>query len=120
MPSLLVMGTVTFVSASMLLNVVIVWQYLMSPRLQNSPLVVNLSKAEAGEEPNSFSASTTFTPESRINYDKFSSLCLNATTERLEFSDTNGTVMQRNKIKEVMILPFRVKETVIVIMIFYL
>jgi len=105
MHSLLVMGIVAFVSALMLL--------IMSLRLQNSPLVMNLSKAEAGEEPNSFSASTTFTPESRINYDIFSTLCLNTTTERLQFTDTNGTVMQRNKVKEVMILPFRVKEIVL-------
>jgi hypothetical protein len=113
MPSLPVLGIVAFVSALKLLIVVIVWPYPMSPRLQNSPLLVNLSKAEAEEEPNSFSASTTFTPESRINYDIFSTLCLNTTTERLQFIDTNGTVMQRNKIKEVMILPFRVKEIVL-------
>jgi len=75
--------------------------------------VVTLSKAEAGEEPNSFTASSTFTPESRINYDIFSTLCLNTTTERLQFSDNNGTVIQRDKIKEVMILPFRVKEIVL-------
>jgi hypothetical protein len=104
------MGIVAFVSALELLMVVIVWQCPISPRLQNSPRVVNLSKAEAGEEPNSFSASTTFTPESRINYDIFSTLYLNTTTERLQFSDTNGTVMQCEKIKEVMILPFLVKE----------
>jgi len=113
MPSLLVMGIVAFVSALMLLIVVRVGQYPMLSRLQNSALVVNLSKAEAGEEPNSISASTTFTPESRINYDLFSTLCLNTTTERLQFSDTNGTVMQRDKIKEVMILPFRVKEILV-------
>lgn len=107
------MEIVAFVSALLLLIIVIVWQYPMSPRLQNSPLVVNLSKAEAGEEPNSISASTTFTPESRINYDIFSTLCLNTTTERLQFSDTNGTVMQRNKVKEVMIPPFSVKEIVL-------
>ena len=112
-PSLLVMEIVAFVGSLMLLIIIIVWQYPVSPRLQNCPLVVNLSKAEAGEEPNSFSTSTTFTPESRINYDIFSTIRLNTTTERLQFSDTNGTVMQRNKIKEVMILPFRVKEVVL-------
>jgi len=85
----------------------------MIPRPQNSPLVVNLSKAEAGEEPNNFSASTTFTPESRINYDTFSTLRLNTTTKRLQRSGTKRTVMRRNKIKKVMILPFRVKEIVL-------
>jgi hypothetical protein len=113
MPSLLMMGIFAYMSALVLLNVVIVWQCPTSPRLQNTTLVVNLSKAEAGEESNNFSASTTFTPESRINCDIFSTLCQNTTTEKLQFSDTNGTVMQCNKIKEVMILPFRVKEIVL-------
>jgi hypothetical protein len=113
MPSVLVKRTVAFVSVLTLSIIVVVRQYPLPPILQNSPLVVNLSKAEAGEEPNSFSASTTFTPESNINYDIFSTLCLNTTTEGLQFIDTNGTVMQRNKIKEVMILPLRVKEIVL-------
>lgn len=81
----------------------------MSPRLQNSPLLVNLSMAEAAEEPDSFSASTTFTPESRINYDILTTVGLNTTTERLQFSETNGTLTQRNKIQEVMILLCKVR-----------
>jgi len=113
MPALLVMGIVAFTSVIMLLDVIIVGQYPMSSRLQNSPLVVNLSKAEAGEETNNFSASTTFTPESRINYHIFSTLQLNTTTKRLQFSVTKRTVKQRIKIKKVMILPFRVKEIVL-------
>jgi len=113
MSSLLVMGIVTCMSVLMLLDIIIVGQYPTSPRLQNSPLVVNLSKAEAGEEPSNFSASTTVTPKSRINFDIFSILRLNTKTETLRFIDTNGTVKQRNKIKKVMILPFRVKEIVL-------
>lgn len=109
MPSSLLMGIVALVSTSLLLIITIVLLYLMSPRLQNSPLMVNLSMAEAAEEPDSFSAGTTFTPESRINYDILTTLCLNTTTERLQFSESNGTLMQRNKVQEVMILLCRVK-----------
>jgi hypothetical protein len=108
MPSSVVMGIASFASATTLLIVIIVWQHPMTPRQPNSLLVVNLSMAEAAKEPDS----TTFSPESRINYDIFSALFLNTTTERLQINETNGTLMQRNKIKEVMILPFRVKEII--------
>jgi hypothetical protein len=98
------MGNVAFVSVLMLLIIVMVRQYPMSPRQNNSTLVLNLSMAE---EPDSFSASSTFTPETRINYDMFSTLSLNITTE------TNGTQMERSKTKEVMILLLTVKEIVL-------
>jgi hypothetical protein len=112
MPSSVVMGIVSFASATTLLIIVIVWQHPMTPRQLNSPLVVNLSMAEAATESHSFSANTTFSSESRINYGIFSAVFLNSTTERLQISETDGTLMQRNKIKEVMILPYRVKEVI--------
>jgi hypothetical protein len=108
MPSTVVTGIASFVSATTLLLIVIVWQHPMT-----HPLVVKLIVPETATEPDNRSAGTTFSPESIINYGIFSTLYRNTTIKRSQISESNGTWVQRNKIKQVMILPFRVKEVVL-------
>jgi hypothetical protein len=79
------------------------WQHTVTPIGSIPPVLVNVSLVKAATEAD-VSTVTSIPPEFSTNYDVSTALYLNSTTERFQISQIDGTLMQRNEIKEVMIL----------------
>lgn len=75
------------------------------------PVPLNTSLAKAEAEANSVSAAvTTVQPESSTDSNALTTSYVETTTENSQTSETNGTLMQRNKIKEVNLHSCRVEK----------
>jgi hypothetical protein len=99
-----VSGIVLLVSVTALVCIVVVWRHSVTLTVSSPPVLVNVSLLKAVTEIESVSAGTIIPLEFSTNYDVSTALYLNSTIERYQISQMSGTLMQRNKIKEVMIL----------------
>jgi hypothetical protein len=100
---------VSLVSIMTVVCILTVWQYPVTPREAPPPLLVNVSSVKVATEADDILTVTTVRPEYSTHYDVSTALYLNTVTERSQIDQSNGTSMQRDKIKEVVILSSRVK-----------
>jgi hypothetical protein len=85
-------------------TIIIVWKRPLIRIGSRPPVLVNVSSVEAATEVDSVLTVTAVPPHFITNYDVLALLYVNNTTERVHINETDEILMQRNKIKEVMIL----------------
>jgi hypothetical protein len=105
MPYSVVTGIASLVSVTTLFCIfIIMWQHPLTRIGSRPPVLVNVSSVEAATEVDNVLTVTAVPPHFITNYDVLALLYVNSTTERVHINETDEILMQRNKIKEVMIL----------------